>query len=100
MTPSETPKTPQVVENAAVYIAEPVDAGLAPLGDAGLAAGLAVFRPAAAVTKVAITVQFDPDIVGAFKAGGDGWQTRMNDALRARAVEHGMRRAVPGLQSI
>ncbi|MDO4708530.1 MAG: BrnA antitoxin family protein [Pseudomonadota bacterium] len=32
--------------------------------------------------KVSTTVRFDRDIVEAFRAGGAGWQTRMNDALR------------------
>jgi len=39
-------------------------------------------RPPAAVTKVALTVRYDADLVAAFRATGKGWQTRMNDALR------------------
>jgi uncharacterized protein (DUF4415 family) len=33
-------------------------------------------------TKVAVTVRYSPEVVGYFKATGEGWQTRMNDALR------------------
>lgn len=32
--------------------------------------------------KVQLTVRYDQDVVAAFKAGGPGWQTRMNEALR------------------
>ena len=39
-------------------------------------------RPHSASPKVALTVRYDADVIDAFKAGGDGWQTRMNDALR------------------
>lgn len=41
-----------------------------------------VGRPKSALPKVALTVRYDADIIDAFKAGGDGWQTRMNNALR------------------
>jgi len=47
-------------------------------------------RPALPVTKVAIKVRYDEDVINAFKAGGDGWQTRMNGALREWAAAHGM----------
>jgi uncharacterized protein (DUF4415 family) len=33
--------------------------------------------------KVRITTRIDADVLEAFKAGGDGWQTRINDVLRA-----------------
>jgi uncharacterized protein (DUF4415 family) len=39
-------------------------------------------RPKAAVTKVAISLRVDPDILAAYKAGGPGWQTRMVEVLR------------------
>jgi len=39
-------------------------------------------RPPNASPKVFLTVWYDADIIEAFKAGGDGWQTRMNHALR------------------
>jgi uncharacterized protein (DUF4415 family) len=32
--------------------------------------------------KESTTVRFDCDVLAAFKAGGPGWQTRMNAALR------------------
>lgn len=42
-------------------------------------------RPPAAVTKQKVMLRLDPDVVEAFRAKGDGWQTRMNDALRKAA---------------
>lgn len=39
-------------------------------------------RPAGADKKISTTIRFDADVLAAFKAQGDGWQTRMNDALR------------------
>ena len=30
----------------------------------------------------ALTVRFDPEVIAAFKATGQGWQARMNDALK------------------
>lgn len=38
-------------------------------------------RPAGS-SKVSTTVRFDRDVLDAFRAGGPGWQTRMNAALR------------------
>src|SRR5450830_285178 len=39
-------------------------------------------RPAGTGGKVSTTIRFDAEILTAFKAAGDGWQTRMNDALK------------------
>lgn len=40
-------------------------------------------RPRAEVAKVPVSLRLDPDVLAAFKATGTGWQTRINDALRA-----------------
>jgi uncharacterized protein (DUF4415 family) len=42
-------------------------------------------RPPGSGTKTQITLRLDTDIVEKFKATGDGWQTRINDVLRAHA---------------
>lgn len=47
-------------------------------------------RPPADITKVATSVRYDRDVLDAFRATGEGWQTRMNDALRDYAKSHGM----------
>ncbi|WP_258167918.1 BrnA antitoxin family protein [Paraburkholderia sp. BL21I4N1] len=39
-------------------------------------------RPKLAKPKEAVTVRYDADILERFRASGDGWQTRMNNALR------------------
>ena len=42
-------------------------------------------RPKAANPKVAVSIRLDRDVIDAFKKGGPGWQSRMNDALRDAA---------------
>jgi uncharacterized protein (DUF4415 family) len=39
-------------------------------------------RPAGNGSKISTTIRFDAEVLAAFKATGDGWQTRMNDALK------------------
>jgi uncharacterized protein (DUF4415 family) len=43
--------------------------------------------------KESQTVRFDRDVLAAFKSTGKGWQTRMNEALRAYLKEHPMTHA-------
>jgi uncharacterized protein (DUF4415 family) len=38
-------------------------------------------RPRAENPKIQVTLRLDPEVVRAFKAGGAGWQRRINDAL-------------------
>jgi uncharacterized protein (DUF4415 family) len=38
-------------------------------------------RPKSAVTKTPVNLRLDPEIIAHFKAGGDGWQTRINAVL-------------------
>ncbi|MCY1232925.1 BrnA antitoxin of type II toxin-antitoxin system [compost metagenome] len=35
--------------------------------------------------KKLLTLRIDPDVIDHFKATGEGWQTRMNEALRKAA---------------
>ncbi|HEU4845251.1 MAG TPA: BrnA antitoxin family protein [Burkholderiaceae bacterium] len=39
---------------------------------------------------VPVSTRFDRDLVHAFVSTGEGWQQRMNAALREWAIEHGM----------
>lgn len=39
-------------------------------------------------TKVAVTVRYSSEVVEYFKSTGDGWQTRMNEALQAYVKRH------------
>jgi uncharacterized protein (DUF4415 family) len=41
-----------------------------------------VGRPKKAAPKEAVNIRLDPDIVAHFRAGGPGWQSRINAALR------------------
>lgn len=41
-----------------------------------------VGRPRLESPKVAVTIRYDKAVIDAFKAGGPGWQTRMNEALK------------------
>lgn len=45
-------------------------------------------RPKAEVTKERITIRLSPDVVNAFRAGGAGWQTRIDAALRDWLKQH------------
>ncbi len=40
-------------------------------------------RPKAAVTKEPVKLRLDADVLAALRSSGDGWQTRINDMLRA-----------------
>ena len=40
-------------------------------------------RPRAATPKEAVKLRLDADVLAALRASGDGWQTRINDMLRA-----------------
>ena len=42
-------------------------------------------RLPASARKRRVTIMLDPDVVEHFKAGGRGWQTRINAALRKAA---------------
>ena len=39
-------------------------------------------RPEAAVTKERITIRLSPEVVETFRASGNGWQTRVDAALK------------------
>lgn len=39
-------------------------------------------RPKADTPKKAISLRLDQEVIDRFKATGDGWQSRMNEALR------------------
>jgi uncharacterized protein (DUF4415 family) len=45
-------------------------------------------RPTGTGNKEQVAIRFDKDVLDAFRATGRGWQTRMNDALKAWLKEH------------
>ena len=40
-------------------------------------------RPKAVATKEPVKLRLDADVLAALRASGEGWQTRINEALRA-----------------
>ncbi len=38
--------------------------------------------------KIKVTIEYDADIISAFRMTGQQWQTHMNDALREWLSEH------------
>lgn len=40
-------------------------------------------RPKLAAPKEAVKLRIDADVLAALRASGEGWQTRINDTLRA-----------------
>jgi uncharacterized protein (DUF4415 family) len=55
---------------------------------ASLKRRLGVRGPQRAPTKERITIRLSPDVVDAFRATGDGWQTRVDSALRDWLKSH------------
>lgn len=47
-------------------------------------------RPVQSIIKVPTTMRLDSDVVDSFKATGEGWQTRVNAALRDYLAAHNM----------
>lgn len=45
-------------------------------------------RPKAPVTKERITIRLSPEVVQTFRATGEGWQTRMDAALKEWLKTH------------
>lgn len=44
--------------------------------------------PQVAPTKTLVSVRYSPEVLAFFKAGGAGWQTRMDDALKQWVAKH------------
>lgn len=45
-------------------------------------------RPLGSGTKTQVTLRLDADVLEKFRASGDGWQTRINDALKSGVKTH------------
>ena len=84
---------PTPEEDAAITAAALSDPDAQPLTDTELAQfqpARTRGRPPLSVTKVPTSIRLDARVVAAFKATGEGWQTRMNDVLFEYAQHHGM----------
>lgn len=73
---------PTAEEDVAINVGIEADADTYELSQAEFKQLRRVGRPCSTSPKVSLTVRYDADIIEAFKSGGEGWQTRMNHALR------------------
>ena len=73
---------PSDEEDAIITAAAMSDPDAQPLTDAELKQLRPMGRPRAAVTKERITIRLSRDVVETFRASGDGWQTRVDTALK------------------
>lgn len=67
-------------------------AAMRPFGEAfpELAAKLRKARgPQTAPTKISTTIRLSPEVIGHFKRGGRGWQSRIDEALREWVAARG-----------
>jgi uncharacterized protein (DUF4415 family) len=78
---------PSDEEDAAITAAALSDPDNQPLTDVQLGQLKRRGRPVGS-NKAKINLRLDVDILEAFKAGGDGWQTRINAALRDWVQRH------------
>ncbi|MDA8261172.1 MAG: BrnA antitoxin family protein [Betaproteobacteria bacterium] len=82
---SRTLIRPTAKEDAAITAAARTDPDAIPLTDAEWEAVKPFIkrgRPSAAVTKERITIRLSREVVEQFRASGDGWQTRVDAALK------------------
>lgn len=73
---------PTQVEGAAINAGIAADPDTYELSQAEFNQLKRMGRPRSESPKVALTVRYDADIIESFKSGGEGWQMRMNHALR------------------
>lgn len=45
-------------------------------------------RPKSGNKKLLVSVRYSPEVVAYFKSTGDGWQSRMDEALREYVEQH------------
>ena len=82
---------PTPEEDAIVTAAANADPDAVPLTDAEWANVKPLVRrgrPLGSGTKAQVTLRLDVDVLEKFKASGDGWQTRINDALKSWVQSH------------
>jgi uncharacterized protein (DUF4415 family) len=78
-------KLPSDEEDARIRAGIAADPDTHEVSDAEFALMRGRGRPLGSGTKTQITLRLDTVIVDKYKATGPGWQTRINDVLRAHA---------------
>ena len=81
-------KLPTRADEAAINAGIAADADTYELTDRDFAQLRPVGRPRAAVTKERITIRLSRDVVEQFRASGEGWQTRVDSALKDWLKNH------------
>ena len=82
---------PTPAEDAAITAAALADPDAAPFTDAEWEQAKPLVRrgrPLGSGTKTQVTLRLDVEVVEKFRASGDGWQTRINDALKSWVRTH------------
>lgn len=82
---------PTPVEDAAITAAAMSDPDAVPFTDAEWAQVKPLVRrgrPLGSGIKTQVTLRLDVDVVDKFRASGEGWQTRINDALKSWVQTH------------
>lgn len=83
MTPDEVKHAVRKVPRSADFVWDGVDEDDRPATVAELqAARRGPGRPAGSGAKQQVAIRLDRDLLETLRAGGAGWQTRVNDALR------------------
>ena len=82
---------PTPAEDAAIAAAALADPDAVPLTDAEWEQVKPLVRrgrPLGSGTKTQVTLRLDVEVVEKFRASGDGWQTRINEALKSWVRTH------------
>ena len=82
---------PTPAEDATITAAALADPDAVPFTDAEWAQVKPLVRrgrPLGSGSKTQVTLRLDVEVVEKFRASGDGWQTRINDALKSWVRTH------------
>jgi uncharacterized protein (DUF4415 family) len=79
---------PTSAEDAAIRVGIAQDSDTYEVSDREFSTMRRPGRPLGSGTKKQVTLRLDEDLIEKFKAAGDGWQTRINDALRSWSQTH------------
>ena len=82
---------PTPAEDAAITAAALADPDAAPFTDAQWEQAKPLVRrgrPLGSGSKTQVTLRLDVEVLEKFKASGEGWQTRINEALKSWVQTH------------
>ena len=82
---------PTLAEDAAITAPELADPDAVPFTDAEWEQVKPLVRrgrPLGSGSKAQVTLRLDVEVLEKFKASGDGWQTRINEALKSWVRTH------------